>query len=102
MTAYTGLLNIGQPKAGETLVVAAAAGAVGSGRAEFTTRELRAKTSLRLPELAENLDTRLILLRKRLVERAAPIRLDKCGRGRLRLILAPSLKIVVQSDVDVT
>ncbi len=30
MTAYTGLLNIGQPKAGETVVVAAAAGAVGS------------------------------------------------------------------------
>jgi NADPH-dependent curcumin reductase len=29
-TAYTGLLNIGQPKAGETVVVAAAAGAVGS------------------------------------------------------------------------
>jgi hypothetical protein len=30
MTAYTGLLNIGNPKPGETLVVAAAAGAVGS------------------------------------------------------------------------
>jgi NADPH-dependent curcumin reductase len=30
MTAYTGLLNIGQPKAGETVVVAAASGAVGS------------------------------------------------------------------------
>lgn len=30
MTAYTGLLNIGQPKPGDTLVVAAAAGAVGS------------------------------------------------------------------------
>ena len=30
MTAYTGLLNIGTPKAGETLVVAAASGAVGS------------------------------------------------------------------------
>jgi NADPH-dependent curcumin reductase CurA len=30
LTAYTGLLNIGQPKEGETLVVAAAAGAVGS------------------------------------------------------------------------
>jgi len=30
MTAYTGLLNIGQPKPGETLVVAAASGAVGS------------------------------------------------------------------------
>jgi NADPH-dependent curcumin reductase len=30
LTAYTGLLNIGQPKPGETLVVAAAAGPVGS------------------------------------------------------------------------
>jgi NADPH-dependent curcumin reductase len=30
LTAYTGLLNIGQPRAGETLVVAAASGAVGS------------------------------------------------------------------------
>jgi NADPH-dependent curcumin reductase CurA len=30
MTAYTGLLNIGQPRPGETVVVAAASGAVGS------------------------------------------------------------------------
>jgi NADPH-dependent curcumin reductase CurA len=30
LTAYTGLLNIGKPKPGETLVVAAASGAVGS------------------------------------------------------------------------
>ena len=30
MTAYTGLLNIGKPKKGETVVVAAASGAVGS------------------------------------------------------------------------
>lgn len=30
LTAYTGLLNIGQPEPGETLVVAAASGAVGS------------------------------------------------------------------------
>jgi NADPH-dependent curcumin reductase CurA len=30
MTAYTGLLEIGQPKVGETVVVAAASGAVGS------------------------------------------------------------------------
>ena len=30
LTAYTGLLNIGQPKPGEALVVAAASGAVGS------------------------------------------------------------------------
>ena len=30
LTAYTGLLNIGKPRAGETIVVAAASGAVGS------------------------------------------------------------------------
>lgn len=30
LTAYAGLLNLGEPKPGETLVVAAAAGAVGS------------------------------------------------------------------------
>ncbi len=30
LTAWTGLMNIGQPKAGETVVVAAASGAVGS------------------------------------------------------------------------
>lgn len=30
LTAYTGLLNLGQPKPGETVVVSAAAGAVGS------------------------------------------------------------------------
>ena len=30
MTAYTGLLEIGKPKAGETVVVSAASGAVGS------------------------------------------------------------------------
>src|SRR6185295_15951751 len=30
LTAYTGLLDIGQPKAGDTVVVAAASGAVGS------------------------------------------------------------------------
>src|SRR5262249_49194477 len=30
LTAYTGLLNIGKPRPGETLVVAAASGAVGS------------------------------------------------------------------------
>ena len=30
LTAWTGLMNIGQPKPGETLVVAAASGAVGS------------------------------------------------------------------------
>ncbi len=35
MTAYTGLLNIGRPKAGETVVVSSAAGAVGSAAGQI-------------------------------------------------------------------
>jgi len=39
MTAYTGLLNIGQPKPGETLVVAAASGAVGAVVGQIARRK---------------------------------------------------------------
>ena len=39
MTAYFGLMDIGQPKAGETLVVSAAAGAVGSLVGQIGRRE---------------------------------------------------------------
>ncbi|WP_138466136.1 GAF domain-containing protein [Poseidonocella sp. HB161398] len=59
-----------------------------SGRTEFTTRELRLDPALRLPGNAENFDTRLILLMRRLEERAAPVRLLRAGRGRLRLALS--------------
>jgi hypothetical protein len=62
-----------------------------SGRIDFNTRELRLDRTLRLPEFAENLDARLVLLRKRLEERAACIRIEKCGRGRFRLALGARL-----------
>jgi len=64
-----------------------------TGRTEFTTRELRIDPSLRLPEYSENLDARLILLRKRLEERGACIRLEKAGRGRFRLIAHCSVSL---------
>ena len=59
---------------------------VATGRTDFSTRELRVDRSLKLPDHAENLDARLVLLRRRLEERGACLRLEKTGRGLFRLV----------------
>jgi GAF domain-containing protein len=67
-----------------------------SGRREFSNRELRLAPELRLPDVQDNLEVRLLLLQRRLAEQNAAIQLEKAGRGRMRL--TASRPIVMESD----
>ncbi len=63
------------------------------GRATFENRELRHHSFLKLSRYKDNLETRLLMLQRRLDERGLPLRIDRTMRGRLRVLCEATIEL---------
>jgi adenylate cyclase len=64
------------------------------GRTSFTNKGLRVDSRVRLPDISDNLEARLVLLQRRLAERHAGIAIGKTGRGRFTLTVERPLTLI--------
>jgi hypothetical protein len=65
------------------------------GRTDFTNKEIRLDPELRLPEFHDNLEARLILLRRRLEERCGFVKIAHVARGQVRLVVERPIRMEV-------